>query len=117
VLAPLGLEFLSLLCAVAVILALVYLLGAIFKKSFGAFFPLVALNSVVLGMSVEAASLSYIEALLAALGVGLGFLAALFLMSGVERRIQPDRMPKAFRGLPGSLLAAGIISMALLAFK
>jgi electron transport complex protein RnfA len=117
VLAPLGLEFLSLLCAVAVILVLVYLLGAIFKKSFGAFFPLVALNSVVLGMSVEAASLSYIEALLAALGVGLGFLAALFLMSGVERRIQPDRMPKAFRGLPGSLLAAGIISMALLAFK
>lgn len=117
VLAPLGLGFLQLLCAVVVVLALVYLLGALLKKSFGRFFPLVALNSVVLGMAVNAAELGYGEALLTALGVGLGFLAALYLMAGVERRIEQESVPTAFRGLPVTLLAAAIVSMALLAFK
>ena len=53
---------------------------------------------------------------MAAVGVGLGFLLAMFLFAGVESRINEKYVPKAFRGLPVSLLAACILSLALFAF-
>ena len=49
--------------------------------------------------------------------MGLGFLVALLLMSGVQSRIEEKHIPAAFRGLPISLLAASIIAMVLVAFK
>ena len=51
-----------------------------------------------------------------ALGVGLGFLLALYLMAGVMERIDEHHVPAPFRGLPIMLISAGILSMALLAF-
>ena len=116
VLAPLNLGALQLLCFVAVILILVWALGAVFKQPLGGFFPLIALNTAVLGLTVNTAALGFVETLLSALGVGLGFLVALYLMAGVQSRIQEQYVPKAFRGLPIALLAAAIVSMALLAF-
>ena len=41
---------------------------------------------------------------------------AMFLFAGVQSRINEKYVPKAFRGLPVSLLAACIISLALFAF-
>lgn len=122
-LAEKGLAYLQLLVFVAVILALVYIVELAAKKlmnkPLGVYFPLIALNSAVLGLALEnsAKGYSYGEALAAALGVGLGFLAALLLMAGVQSRIEEKHIPAAFRGLPISLLAASIISMVLVAFK
>ena len=83
------------------------------------YFPLIALNSAVLGLALENVSegYSYGMALAAALGVGLGFLAALFLMAGVNSRIAQKHVPAAFQGLPIQLLAASIVAMVLVAFK
>lgn len=122
VLAKLGLAYLQTLVFVAVILALVYLVDALAKllahKSLGGYFPLIALNSAVLGLAVNNVSEGYpfIEALVSALGVGLGFLLAMFVFSGVQSRINEKYVPKAFRGLPVRLLAASLISLALFAF-
>lgn len=115
-LAPLGLEALQILCFAAVILILVYVLGLLVKKPLGAYFPLIALNSAVLGLSLSTAALGFGEAMLTALGSGLGFLAALYLMDAVQSRINEKYIPQAFRGLPAALLAAAIVSMALVAF-
>lgn len=107
----------------AVVLIAAYLLGFIAKKaglgSLGAYFPFVALNSAVLGLAVNsaAAGSTFLEALLSALGVGLGFALMMPVMQGVMTRIDQKHVPKAFRGLPISLLAASIISMVLVAFK
>ena len=83
------------------------------------YFPLIALNSAVLGLALEAGAkgYSYGQTLAAALGVGLGFLVALLLMNGVQSRIEEKHIPAAFRGLPISLLTASIIAMVLVAFK
>lgn len=118
----LGAEYLETLIFVLVVLLVVYVLGAIFARSgkpVGAYFPLVALNSAVLGLAVNniTEGYTYIEALFAALGAGLGFVLAMVLFDGVKSKINERYVPKAFRGLPVMLLAASIISLAFYAFK
>lgn len=118
----LGAEYLETLIFVLVVLLVVYVLGAMFAKSgkpVGAYFPLVALNSAVLGLAVNniTEGYTYVEALFAALGAGLGFVLAMVLFAGVKSKIDERYVPKAFRGLPVMLLAASIISLAFYAFK
>lgn len=115
-------EYLETLIFVLVVLLVVYVLGAMFAKSgkpVGAYFPLVALNSAVLGLAVNniTEGYTYVEALFAALGAGLGFVLAMVLFDGVKSKINERYVPKAFRGLPVMLLAASIISLAFYAFK
>ena len=108
----------QILCAAAVVLILVYLLQLLLGKKLGVFFPVLALNSAVLAAALNlTAADSLVTVLLSALGVGLGFLLGLFLLSGLEERIEDDQLPKAFRGLPIRLLAAAIVALALTAFK
>lgn len=118
----LGAEYLETLIFVLVVLLVVYVLGAMFAKSgkpVGAYFPLVALNSAVLGLAVNniTEGYTYVEALFAALGAGLGFVLAMVLFAGVKSKINERYVPKAFRGLPVMLLEASIISLAFYAFK
>lgn len=118
----LGAEYLETLIFVLAVLLVVYVLGAMFAKSgkpVGAYFPLVALNSAVLGLAVNniTEGYTYVEALFAALGAGLGFVLAMVLFAGVKSKINERYVPKAFRGLPVMLLAASIISLAFYAFK
>lgn len=122
VLRTLAIGYMQTLVFVAIILAVVYLVQllskALLHSTFGVYFPLIALNSAVLGCAVNNVSAGYtfLQALLTSLGVGLGFLGGLVVFSGVMSRIDTFAVPKAFRGLPISLLAASIVSMALLAF-
>ena len=48
---------------------------------------------------------------------GKGLTVALLLFAGVETKINDKYVPAAFRGFPVRLLAAGILSMAVVAFK
>jgi electron transport complex protein RnfA len=122
VLAPFGLEYLQTLVFVTIILAVSYLAGAAAKssaqKALGVWFPLIVLNSAVLGVAVNnaAAGYSFLEAVVSALASGLGFLLAVVVFSGVCTRIENQYVPRAFRGLPVQLMAACIIALALYAF-
>lgn len=123
VLQVLGLEYLRILVFAALVLCFAYLLGFVFKKAgkegLGRYFPLVVLNSAVLGVAVITASsgCAFLEAVFTALGAGLGFALMMPVMQGVISRIDGKHVPKAFQGLPIYLLAASIISMVLVAFK
>ena len=106
------------LAAVTVILVRVYLLQLICGKKLGVWFPVIALNSAVLGLALNtAAAEKLLTVVLSALGAGLGFLLGLFLLSGLQEKIEEEHLPKAFRGLPIQILAAGIVALALGAFK
>ena len=50
------------------------------------------------------------------LGVGLGFLLAMVLFSGLRSRIDETNIPKPFRGLAVTLIAASFISLAFMGF-
>ena len=108
----------SLLVIVGVV-ALVDLLAAkVLHQPLRTYAPLIALNSAVLGavLNNATAGYNYLESLAAALGVGLGFLLAMLVMSGLREKINERHVPAPFRGLPIALLAASIVSMALMAF-
>ena len=108
----------QILCGVVVVLVLVYLLQLLLGKRLGVYFPVIALNSAVLALALQLiAADSIVPVLLSALGAGLGFLFGLFLLDGLEARIEDDQLPKAFRGLPIRVLAAAIIALAISAFK
>lgn len=107
-----------LIAAAAAVLLVTWLLQLALGKALGLYFPVIALNSAVLALALNlTAADSILTVLLSALGAGLGFLLALFLLSGLEARIEDDQLPKAFRGLPIRLLAAAIVALAVSAFK
>ena len=121
-LAPMGLQYMQTLVFTAVILAVAYAVGAaakcVVKKPLGILFPLTALNSAVLGVSVTNITEGYtlMQTLVASLSFGLGFLLAMLVFSGVASRIEDQYVPKAFRGLPIRVMAASIVALALYAF-
>ena len=59
---------------------------------------------------------NYPEALVAALGAGLGFLLAMVLFSGVRRRVDEAEPPKAFKGMPITLISAALVSLSFMCF-
>ena len=110
--------YFQILFAVVIILLLVYLLQIVLGKSLGIWFPAIALNSAVLGLALNVTAMeSALTVILSALGVGLGFLLGLFLLTGVQKRIEEEHLPKAFRGFPIQILAAAIVALMLTAFN
>ena len=110
--------YFQILAAVVIVLLLVYLLQMAYGKSLGIWFPAIALNSAVLGLALNAAAEeSALTVILSALGVGLGFLLGLCLLAGVQKRIEEEHLPKAFRGFPIQILAAAIVALMLTAFN
>jgi electron transport complex protein RnfA len=87
-------------------------------KSLGVYLPLITTNCAVLGVTINNITDGYnfIESMVSSLGVGLGFLLAMVLFAGVRSRIENCPAPKAFKGLPITLIAASIVSLAFFGF-
>ena len=127
ILVLLHVTFLSTLAFVLVIAALVQFVEMVIKKTqpslykaLGIFLPLITTNCAVLGMALINLQEGYtiIQSLVNALGAGLGFMLAIVLLSGLRERMEDnDNMPLAFRGLPISLVTAGLMSIAFLGFS
>ena len=116
-----SLGYLQTLVYAAIVLIVVYVMELVAKiggKSLGIYFPIIALNSAVLGVAVNNAAdgLNLGVSVLTAWGAGMGFWLALAAFAAVRTKIRERYVPKAWRGLPIYLLTAAILSMALLAF-
>ena len=59
---------------------------------------------------------TFIESMVSALGVGLGFLLAMVLFSGLRSRIDESNIPAPFKGLAVTLIAASFIPLAFMGF-
>ena len=125
VLDTLNLEYMQTIVFILVIAALVQMLEIILKKfspalhkGLGVYLPLITTNCAVLGVALNNINDGYnfIESLVSSLGVGLGFLLAMVLFSGLRSRIDESRIPKPFRGLAATLIAASFISLAFMGF-
>lgn len=134
-LVPFGLEYLETIIFILVIAALVQLVEIILKKyipslhkALGIYLPLITTNCAVLGVASNNISNDYIKlagdsfggafvyALAAALGCGLGFLFAMILFAGVRSRVEKANPPKAFRGVPITLISASVLAMTFYGF-
>ena len=126
VLAPLKLEYLQTIVFILVIAALVQFVEIVLKKtipalhaSLGVYLPLITTNCAVLGVTINNITDGYNfgESIISSLGVGLGFLLAMVLFAGVRSRIENCPAPECMKGLPITLIAASIVSLAFFGFS
>jgi len=128
VLEPLKIEFLQTIVFILVIAALVQFVEIVLKrfipalhKSLGVYLPLITTNCAVLGVAInnitDTLVTNFLTAMISSLGVGLGFLLAMVLFAGVRSRIESSNPPKAMQGLPITLVAASIVSLAFYGFS
>ena len=89
---------------------------SLIKKTMGEGFVMLAVNGAVLGLMIQNAELTFGEAVISSLGVGLGFMAAMTVFASLRERVEDEFVPAAFRGLPVSLLIAAMMSLVLFAF-
>ena len=120
-----GLGYLQTIVFILVIAALVQMVELLLKKfspalhkGLGVYLPLITTNCAVLGVAINNINDGYtfLESMVSAVGVGLGFLLAMVLFSGLRSRINESNIPAAFRGLPVTLIAASFISLAFMGF-
>ena len=125
VLVPLNISYLQTIVFILVIATLVQFVEIILKrfipslfKALGVYLPLITTNCAVLGVALNNITDGYnfIESLVSSLGVGLGFLLAMVLFAGVRSRIENCPSPKAFKGLPVTLVAASIVALSFYGF-
>ena len=126
ILLPLKLQYLQIIVFILVIATLVQFLEILLKrfipslfKALGIYLPLITTNCAVLGLTLNniTAGHSFLEAMVAALGVGLGFLLAMVLFAGVRSKLDESNAPKCFRGLPLTLIAASFVALAFCGFS
>ncbi|QQO09854.1 electron transport complex protein RnfA [Breznakiella homolactica] len=125
VLLPLGLEFLQILAFILIIAALVQLVEFYLKKaapslyaSMGIYLALITTNCAILGVTFDniTKGFGFIEAVVYAIGVALGFMLSLLLLAGIRKRIKTSPLPSFMKGTPILFVAAGLLSMAFMGF-
>lgn len=121
-----NLGYLQTIVFILVIAALVQFVEIVLKKylpalhaSLGIYLPLITTNCAVLGVTINNVrdGYTFLESMVSSLGCGVGFLFAMVLFSGVRSRLEDADPPKAFRGLPITLIAAAITSLSLFGFS
>ena len=126
VLIPLGMEMLRTIVFILIIACLVQLLDIVLKKfsptlynSLGVYLALITTNCAVLGTANQVINSNYgiLETFVHAVCIGIGFLLALILMSGVREKLRLSKIPKAFEGFAIALIIAAIMSMAFVGFN
>ena len=126
VLAPLGLDYLKTIVFILVIAALVQMVEMFLKKnahavyqSLGIYLPLITTNCAVLGVALLNVQNSYtfIEAVVYGLTGGIGFTLAIVLFSSIRQRLEDCDCPKAFKGFPLALIAAGLLALSFMGFS
>lgn len=124
-LVPNDLGYLQTIVFILVIAALVQLVEITLKryipslhKSLGVYLPLITTNCAVLGVTILNIDegYSFIEAMVNSLGSGLGFFLAMVMFSGVRSKLEGADIPKSFKGLPITLIAASITSLSFMGF-
>lgn len=119
------LEFLRLICFIAVIASAVQLVEMAIKRfspalfrALGIFLPLITTNCAILGLALfqTAREYSFVQCLAFSLGAGAGFSLALLLMAGLREKLELADLPGLARGAALSLILAGMLSLAFMGF-
>ena len=125
-LVPFELAYMQTVVFILVIAALVQFVEMFLQKampalyqSLGIYLPLITTNCAVLGVALLNIqnSYSFIESVVYGLTGGIGFTVAIVLFSSVRERLEDCDCPKAFKGFPLALLAAGLLALAFMGFS
>lgn len=118
-------EYLRLICYIAVIASAVQLVEMFMKKfspalfrALGIFLPLITTNCAILGLALfqTMREYSFLQSLAFALGAGAGFTLALVLMAELREKLELAEVPNVVQGAAMTLMLAGILSLAFMGF-
>jgi electron transport complex protein RnfA len=119
------LEYLRLICYIALIASAVQLVEMSMKKfsptlfrALGIYLPLITTNCAVLGVALlqTTRDYSFVQSAVYSLAAGAGFALALALMAGLRERLELANVPKMTQGAALTLMLAGILSLAFMGF-
>jgi electron transport complex protein RnfA len=125
VLNPLGIAFMQTITFILVIAALVQMVEIILKKisqplyqALGIFLPLITTNCAVLGVAILVIKKNYnlLEGVVFGGATALGFGLALIILAGIREQMELVNIPKGMKGVPISLVIAGILALAFMGF-
>ncbi|MDX2505481.1 MAG: Rnf-Nqr domain containing protein [Gammaproteobacteria bacterium] len=120
-----GIEFLRLICYIAVIASAVQLVEMSMKKfspslfrALGIFLPLITTNCAILGLALFQTFKEYdlVQSLAYSTGAGAGFILAIILMAGLREKLELVNLPSTSQGAAISLMLAGILSLIFMGF-
>ena len=134
ILSPLGLEFLETIAFIVIIAALVQFVEMFLKKvmpplynALGVYLPLITTNCAVLGVALnnvtdfnngEFSALSTVlMSVLTGFGTAVGFAVAIIIMAGIREKIAYNNIPNSIKGMPITLITAGLMAMAFFGFQ
>lgn len=125
VLVALGIEYMQTIVFILVIAMLVQMVEIMLKKvspslyqALGIFLPLITTNCAVLGVAILLVQNEYslLQSITFAVANAIGFTIAMVLFAGMREKLDLTGTPKAMRGVPISILTAGILAMAFMGF-
>lgn len=125
VLSRLGIAFLQTITYILVIASLVQMVEIILKKvspplyqALGIFLPLITTNCAVLGVAILVIQKDYnlLQSVVYGFATAIGFGLALTILAGIREQLELAEIPKGMKGVPISLIIAGILAMAFMGF-
>lgn len=130
------LSYLSFILFIAVIAGIVQLVEMVIEKyspalysSLGIFLPLIAVNCAIMGASLfmqqrinlDPANTQYIgnviDAVVYALGSGIGWTLAIVAMGAIREKLQYSDVPRPLQGLGITFITVGLMAMAMMCFS
>ena len=120
------LTYLNTIVFIVVIAALVQFVEMILRKfspalyrALGVYLPLITTNCAVLGVALTNVQkdASVGMSVLNGFGTAAGFALSILLLAGIREKTAHSPIPKAFRGMPITLLTAGLMAIAFFGFK
>lgn len=126
VLVPLNLTYLNTIVFILLIAALVQFVEMFLKKtspalyqSLGVYLPLITTNCAVLGVALTNVSKEYgiLTSVVNGFGTALGFTISIVILAGIRERCEHNDVPEAFKGMPITLITAGLMAIAFIGFS
>ena len=126
ILQPLDLGYMQTIAFILVIASLVQVVEMFLKKfvpalykALGIFLPLINTNCAVLGVALVNVQEGYdfLQSVVNGACGGLGFTLAIVLFASIRERVDKTDCPEAFKGVPITLISAGLLAMAFMGFS
>lgn len=125
-----NIEYLQTIAFILVIAVLVQFVEMFLQKSIpslynslGIYLPLITTNCAVLGVAIVnitrfgGMDFSFIKSVVYGATAGLGFTFAIVLFAGVRERLESSNIPDFLKGMPITLITAGLLSIAFMGFS
>ncbi len=123
---PFQLEYMQTVAFILVIASIVQVVEMFLKKAvpalykaLGIFLPLITTNCAVLGVALVNVQNGYdfLQSVLNGVCGGLGFTLSIVLFASVRERVDKTDCPEAFKGIPITLISAGLLALAFMGFS